>query len=93
MKNFVIVVLNLIGELWVSPFRKNAFYDPYPRNLSRAGYAVFVTTGQNFGRDEDDKIVIADSLQDFVILLIYLQRVETINEESYTLGAEYIPAK
>ncbi|MCY9513365.1 hypothetical protein M5W87_25585 [Paenibacillus apiarius] len=68
VKNFVIVVLNLIGELWVSPFRKNAFYDPYNRNLSRAEYVVFVTTGQiiNFGRDEDDKIVIADSLQDFV---------------------------
>lgn len=43
VKNFVLVVLNLIGELWVSPFRKNAFYDQYTRNMSKVGYIVFVT--------------------------------------------------
>ncbi|MCM3339851.1 SMI1/KNR4 family protein [Paenibacillus sp. MER TA 81-3] len=49
------------------------------------------TEGQiiNFGRDEDEKIVIADSLKDFIILLIYLQRTEKINKESYALGVEY----
>lgn len=39
----------------------------------------------NFGRDEDEKFVIADSWKEFLILLIYYQNTITLDEETYTV--------
>lgn len=44
VKNFVLVVLHMIGSLWMGIFnRKPDFYDQYTQTKTRAGYIVFVT--------------------------------------------------
>ncbi|GIP32647.1 hypothetical protein [Paenibacillus sp. J2TS4] len=43
VRNFVLVVLNLIGELWIGGFRRNPdYYDRYTEIKTKAGYAAFV---------------------------------------------------
>ncbi|MCQ6557674.1 hypothetical protein [Paenibacillus mendelii] len=43
LKNFFLVVLNLVGELWTGVFHRNPdFYDKYTVTKSRTGYVFFV---------------------------------------------------
>lgn len=44
VKNFTLVVLNLVGELWTGFFfRKPDFYDSHTVTKTKIGYAVLVT--------------------------------------------------
>ncbi|WCF06562.1 hypothetical protein NDS46_19675 [Paenibacillus thiaminolyticus] len=42
VRSLLAVVLNLIGELWISPFRRNGYYDKHTAHLSKPAYAVFL---------------------------------------------------
>jgi len=43
MKNFFLVMLNLMGELWIGFFnRKPDFYDKYTVTKTKAGYFIFI---------------------------------------------------
>jgi len=43
LKNFVLVVLNLVGELWTGFFNRNPnFYDKKTVTKTKIGYVVFV---------------------------------------------------
>ncbi|WP_374016999.1 hypothetical protein ABU162_22690 [Paenibacillus thiaminolyticus] len=42
VRSLLAVVLNLIGELWIGPFRRNGYYDKYTAHLSRPANAVFL---------------------------------------------------
>ncbi|WP_010270938.1 hypothetical protein [Paenibacillus senegalensis] len=41
-KNFILVVLNLIGEMWFGYSRKSEFYDEHATTKTKGGYFVFV---------------------------------------------------
>lgn len=43
LKNFSLVVLNLIGDLWFGLLRKPGFYDKHAVTKTKTGYALFVT--------------------------------------------------
>ncbi|CAH8710567.1 hypothetical protein WDD9_002617 [Paenibacillus melissococcoides] len=36
------VVLNLIGELWIGPFRRSGYYGKQTAHLSKPAYVVFL---------------------------------------------------
>ncbi|WP_433945952.1 hypothetical protein [Paenibacillus sp. SN-8-1] len=43
IKNFILVVLNLVGELWTGFFNRNPeFYDKHTNTKTKLGYIVFV---------------------------------------------------
>lgn len=43
MKNFILVVLSLVGEVWTGFFNRNPdFYDKNTVTKSKLGYVVFV---------------------------------------------------
>lgn len=42
LKNFFIVVLNLIGGLWIGFSRRPGFYDNYSQTKTKSGYYFFV---------------------------------------------------
>ncbi|BFH69685.1 MAG: hypothetical protein E6230_17345 [Paenibacillus dendritiformis] len=42
VRSLLAVVLNLIGELWVGPFRRSGYYDKQTAHLSRPAYVVFL---------------------------------------------------
>lgn len=43
IKNFSIVVVNLIGELWIGMGRKPDFYDKHSVTATKKGYVIFVS--------------------------------------------------
>lgn len=44
MKNFFLVVLSMVGELWTGFFyRKPEFYDTHTVTKTKAGYVIFAT--------------------------------------------------
>lgn len=43
IKNFSIVVVNLIGELWMGMGRKPDFYDKHTVTATKTGYVIFVS--------------------------------------------------
>lgn len=43
LKNFSLVVVNLIGDLWFGLVRKPNFYDKHTVATTKTGYALFVT--------------------------------------------------
>lgn len=43
IKNFALVVVNLIGELWLGMDRKPEFYDNHAITKSKIGYMLFVS--------------------------------------------------
>lgn len=43
IRNFFLVVVNLIGTLWVGASRKPEFYDKYSKTKTRIGYIFFVS--------------------------------------------------
>lgn len=42
VRSLLTVVLNLIGELWIGPFRKCGYYDKHTAHLSKPANAVFL---------------------------------------------------
>ncbi|HPO97721.1 MAG TPA: SMI1/KNR4 family protein [Bacillota bacterium] len=79
-----------INEGWI-PFIKDfggnfIGIDLKPGPKGKSGQII------NFGRDEDEKLVIADSVKDFLILLIYLQRFQKVNKLHFIdwLKEEYL---
>lgn len=43
IKNFILVVLNLVGEVWTGFFNRNPdFYDNHTITKTKVGYTVFV---------------------------------------------------
>lgn len=43
IKNFFLVVVNLIGDLWFGLLRKPSFYDNHTVTKTKIGYALFVS--------------------------------------------------
>nr|WP_245699847.1 hypothetical protein [Paenibacillus glacialis] len=43
IRNFALVVVNLIGELWIGVGRKPTFYDNHTANNTKTGYVIFVS--------------------------------------------------
>ncbi|NMO94850.1 hypothetical protein [Paenibacillus lemnae] len=43
LKNFMLVVINLVAELWSGPFHKSSFYDKRTPRGNSTGYFTFVT--------------------------------------------------
>ncbi|OAB44988.1 hypothetical protein [Paenibacillus antarcticus] len=44
IKGYVLVVLNLVGELWTGFYSRNPdFYDKYSATQTKIGYIFFVT--------------------------------------------------
>ncbi|MNC48678.1 hypothetical protein D3C81_1864440 [compost metagenome] len=45
LKNYTLVVFNLVGELWMGCFRRNSdFYDQHSVTKTKAGYVIFVAS-------------------------------------------------
>ncbi|MCU6708222.1 hypothetical protein M6D81_05805 [Paenibacillus sp. J5C_2022] len=43
IKNFILVVIHLVGELWMGCFRRSSdFYDKHAVTKTKAGYTLFV---------------------------------------------------
>ncbi|MFD3273064.1 hypothetical protein ACE3MS_23515 [Paenibacillus dendritiformis] len=42
VRSLLTVVLNLIGELWIGPFRRSGYYDKHTAHLSKPANAVFL---------------------------------------------------
>lgn len=43
IKNFALVVVNLIGELWLGMDRRPEFYDNHAITKTKIGYLLFVS--------------------------------------------------
>lgn len=43
IKNFMIVIANLVGELWIGYFRKANFYDNYTITKTKLGYTFLIS--------------------------------------------------
>lgn len=42
VQSLLAVVLNLIGERWIGPFRRSGYYDKHTAHLSKPAYTVFL---------------------------------------------------
>jgi len=43
VKSFILVVVNLVAELWMGINRKPEFYDKHTRTKTKKGYILFVS--------------------------------------------------
>lgn len=43
IRNFFLVVVNLIGDMWMGMNRKSDFYDKHTRTKTKIGYFFFVS--------------------------------------------------
>jgi len=43
MKSFMLVVVNLVTELWVGSIRRPEFYDKHTRTKTKKGYFLLVS--------------------------------------------------